>query len=151
MEIQLSELRAKHGAVRDFQYSLELPDIGVADVEGRIRNSAGLLTLSAAVHGHLTLICDRCAEEFTREKTLEVTTALAKSVESDDSDDIFVCGDVLETDDILIPAFLLDMEMKILCSEDCEGLCPYCGQNLNHGTCECKGDNQNGSSQEKNF
>ncbi|GHV36243.1 hypothetical protein FACS18949_15430 [Clostridia bacterium] len=141
MEIQLSELRAKHGAVRDFRYALTLPDIGTAEVEGQIRNSAGLLTLSAAVHGHLLLTCDRCAEEFSREKTLEAATALAKSVENDDSDDIFVCGDVLEADDILIPAFLLDMEMKILCSDDCKGLCPYCGHNLNLGTCECKGDN----------
>ena len=32
---------------------------------------------------------------------------------------------------------LLELPAKTLCSEDCKGLCPHCGQNLNEGTCDC--------------
>jgi uncharacterized protein len=33
---------------------------------------------------------------------------------------------------------LLALPMKKLCSEDCKGLCPKCGKNLNDGSCNCK-------------
>ena len=32
---------------------------------------------------------------------------------------------------------LLEVPSKILCSEDCKGICPHCGQNLNEGKCDC--------------
>ena len=37
-------------------------------------------------------------------------------------------------------AFILDMDTKTLCSEDCKGLCPHCGADLNLGPCSCKKD-----------
>ena len=33
---------------------------------------------------------------------------------------------------------LLEVPAKVLCREDCKGLCPVCGANLNHGTCTCQ-------------
>ena len=35
-------------------------------------------------------------------------------------------------------AFILGMDTKTLCSEDCKGLCPRCGADLNVGPCSCK-------------
>lgn len=35
-------------------------------------------------------------------------------------------------------SFILSLPPKVLCSPDCKGLCPNCGQNLNVGTCSCK-------------
>ena len=35
-------------------------------------------------------------------------------------------------------AFILGMDTKTLCSEDCKGICPGCGVNLNQGSCTCK-------------
>jgi uncharacterized protein len=34
--------------------------------------------------------------------------------------------------------FLLELDTKNLCSDDCRGLCPGCGVNLNEGQCRCK-------------
>ena len=45
-----------------------------------------------------------------------------------------VDGDVIELDDILIPALLLELDMVYLCRPDCRGLCPHCGADLNGGT-----------------
>ena len=36
--------------------------------------------------------------------------------------------------------FYLALPMKPLCGDDCKGLCPVCGTNLNRGTCDCKRD-----------
>ncbi|NCC77609.1 MAG: DUF177 domain-containing protein, partial [Clostridia bacterium] len=35
---------------------------------------------------------------------------------------------------------LLSEPQKIVCSPECQGLCPVCGQNLNHGHCTCGDD-----------
>jgi uncharacterized protein len=37
-------------------------------------------------------------------------------------------------------AIMLNISLKPLCSEDCRGLCPMCGANLNEGECDCTPD-----------
>ena len=44
----------------------------------------------------------------------------------------------MDAGDLARTAFLLDMDTKTLCSEDCKGLCPRCGADVNLGPCSCK-------------
>jgi uncharacterized metal-binding protein YceD (DUF177 family) len=46
-------------------------------------------------------------------------------------------GDTVELDDIMVPELIMDMEMAVVCDEDCKGLCPKCGKDLNEGECGC--------------
>ena len=41
-------------------------------------------------------------------------------------------------DDVLEGCFIMDMDSRFLCREDCKGLCSRCGANLNDGECDCK-------------
>jgi uncharacterized protein len=43
----------------------------------------------------------------------------------------------LDVDEELLEMLEMDFPTKILCREDCAGLCPKCGKNLNLGTCNC--------------
>ena len=43
----------------------------------------------------------------------------------------------LELDELLGDVFILDLDTKNLCSEDCKGLCPGCGADLNVEPCRC--------------
>jgi len=45
--------------------------------------------------------------------------------------------DYIDLSDEFRESLLLELPMVILCSEDCKGLCPHCGQNLNRGKCNC--------------
>ncbi|HQP29583.1 MAG TPA: DUF177 domain-containing protein, partial [Syntrophales bacterium] len=45
--------------------------------------------------------------------------------------------DTLDLDPIVYEQILLQIPLKILCREDCRGLCPHCGANLNDGPCRC--------------
>ncbi len=45
--------------------------------------------------------------------------------------------DIIDITDELRQEIIIDYPMKVLCKEDCEGLCPNCGQNLNVGKCDC--------------
>ena len=51
---------------------------------------------------------------------------------------VYFEGDEIDLDEILSTCFVLDMETKFLCREDCKGLCDRCGSNLNLGPCGCR-------------
>lgn len=90
------------------------------------------------------LVCDRCAEEFHSEIKSNFRTVYLFRISNDDSESEKV--DVVyihpDTDKIDLDADVRDfailaVPMKKLCSEDCRGLCPGCGKNLNEGPCNC--------------
>ena len=59
--------------------------------------------------------------------------------ESDEHPEHFVLeGTEIDAGEILETCLILDMETKFLCREDCKGLCPHCGSNLNLGPCGCR-------------
>ena len=87
----------------------------------------------------LHCICDRCAQEFDREKTVDYSCVLAEERQSDEDDDIVLLDDdEVDVTELARDAFILDMDTKFLCSEDCKGLCPGCGADLNRESCRCK-------------
>jgi uncharacterized protein len=50
----------------------------------------------------------------------------------------YYTGDGVLLEDILREQLLLEVPIKVVCREDCKGLCPHCGQNRNQGSCDCK-------------
>lgn len=46
-------------------------------------------------------------------------------------------GDIFDFTDLLVENIIDELPSKILCREDCQGLCPHCGHNLNEGQCDC--------------
>ena len=71
-----------------------------------------------------------------KETPLSVT--IVEENTGDDPDLYILEGDEIDLDEILSTCFVLDMETKFLCDEDCKGLCSSCGQNLNLGPCKCR-------------
>jgi uncharacterized protein len=99
---------------------------------------AGALFLEANLRACLRLVCDRCAKPFSREKRVHFETLLATSLENADNDDIVLLQDEkLELDELMSDVFLLALDTKNLCKEDCKALCPVCGKDLNEGNCGC--------------
>jgi uncharacterized protein len=47
-------------------------------------------------------------------------------------------GDGLLLEDVLREQVLLAVPLKAICREDCKGLCPHCGKNLNLAQCSCE-------------
>ena len=109
------------------------------EVEGTVRNRADALELEMTVSATLDAVCDRCGKRFPLPKTTEFRCLLAESAEDDDNDEIVLLQDgKADVGELARAAFVLDMDAKTLCSEDCKGLCPRCGANLNEGPCSCK-------------
>ncbi|MCI2056875.1 MAG: DUF177 domain-containing protein [Oscillibacter sp.] len=110
------------------------------DVEGIVQNKAGVLVLSFSARTTLNCVCDRCTKSFRKEKEIPFHCYLATEKQNEENDEIVLLedGEFVDLEDLARTAFVLGMDTKILCSEDCKGLCPRCGADLNLGPCSCK-------------
>jgi uncharacterized protein len=61
-----------------------------------------------------------------------------REVEEEDLETSFYRDDRIDLNELLREQFYLALPMKPLCTEECRGLCPQCGINLNTGTCGCE-------------
>jgi uncharacterized protein len=50
----------------------------------------------------------------------------------------YYTGDAILLEDVMREQVLLAVPIKIVCREECKGLCPHCGKNLNQGSCDCR-------------
>ena len=150
MQIRLQELATMPDYRARFDYTTDLSQEEVGfefpfrqpvRLEGEVSDDAGAITLSATIHARVTTRCARCGKPVEYDKETDVEFLLVKELEGEEDDlrdDVYLVeSDVVELDDILIPELILDMEMAVVCDEDCKGLCPKCGKNLNQGDCGC--------------
>ena len=132
----------------DFQFEMDLSDVDFGGlypaqdpvvVTGDVRNTAGMLLMSFTAGTTLKSVCDRCLKSFDDPRSVRCDYVLAEEVENEDNDDIIVLENgCVDVGDLARTAFILEMDGKTLCSEDCKGICPGCGVNLNQGSCTCK-------------
>ena len=117
------------------------PD-GDVHVVGRL-SSAGLgrWYFSGQLDGQVRGACRRCLNEATAPVTDEAHFIFADSgAEEAEDPDVYTIDPRAATLD-LRPAvreqWLLSAPASVLCREDCKGLCPICGTDLNEGQCAC--------------
>ena len=136
------------GKTLEFQFQMDLSDVEFegrypasrpVETKGLVRNTAGLLELSLSAWTTLDSVCDRCGKEFLQEKEVSYSCMLAEELQNEDSDEIVLLEDGrVDVGDLARTEFILGMDTKTLCSEDCKGLCPRCGADWNIGPCSCK-------------
>lgn len=97
-----------------------------------------------ALEGEVTLSlpCDRCLREvavtipFQTEREVDFSKSdEERAAELDETS--FINGYDLDVDAFVCEEILLGFPMKVLCQEDCKGICKICGANLNEGECGC--------------
>ena len=150
MLLGLSQIIDRPGESVSFSVSVDLSDLcyGVSYpvsepvlAEGNVRNTAGVLVMQGSIATTIHGICDRCASEFHRKVEFPIDVVLVTKLESEENEDEWVFpleGDSADLDDIVRTVFVLNLDSKLLCKEDCKGLCPQCGKNLNDGPCNCR-------------
>ena len=91
----------------------------------------------------LEIPCDRCLEPVEKEIVLNFVKDIDLDVpdggQTEELDETnYIDGYTLDADKLVCGEILIGWPTKILCSEDCKGMCGVCGQNLNQGTCDCE-------------
>ncbi len=89
----------------------------------------------------IAIPCSRCLEEVDRvfpiriEKEFDLT---AGDGEQSMEESNFMAGTSLDVDQLIFGEILVSWPMKVLCREDCKGICKRCGANLNLTECQCR-------------
>ena len=135
MKLYMKEFRDDESVVREEEINpndLDL-DIGVMHFPDALTlkieawKSEDDLTIQAHVEGEREFTCSSCLEKFNN--LFEKDFTLHYDIKGLDS----VTLDPDVRDEII-----LEHPIRILCREDCKGLCTICGANLNEGPCRCK-------------
>lgn len=149
MLLDLVRILDRPGASVPFETSLDFSDLAFGSckpavepvrAEGVVRNTAGVLLLNGQITARLQGVCDRCASPFQREVRYPIEAVLVTELCDEENEDQWVFelnGNCADLDEIVRTVFVLSMDSKLLCRDDCKGLCCRCGKNLNDGPCGC--------------
>lgn len=97
--------------------------------------------LAFTVSGDYETHCARCFTALSRHFEAARVYGLTKKLASEDSEDYIEIPDsLLDIGELARTVFYLELPSRVLCDEDCKGLCPVCGINKNEQNCSCKID-----------
>ena len=85
----------------------------------------------------LAIPCSRCLEDVNTVIPFDIDEEVSVDADDNDEEQYFIESHYVDTDKMLYTEILLSMPPKVLCKEDCKGICTVCGHNLNDGECGC--------------
>lgn len=126
----------------NFIYGTYYPVKEPVSVKGRLYSKADVLYIDVDIKFTFYGVCDRCAEEIKRDFSIAFNKIIVEELQNIDNDDdyIVVENQILDLDELVNEEVSLSLPTKMLCNDDCKGLCPKCGTNLNVKKCDCKSD-----------
>ena len=128
-------------------------DPGLEFSQAAIRGTVNLskhgreILVRGRLEGELGLACGRCLEPFTAPVETDFDLLLAPAPQGErpadeelsapELDVDFYADETVDLEAIIREQIILMVPLKPLCREDCQGLCPTCGANLNRESCSC--------------
>ena len=134
------------GAVPSVDFSLSVSDCeftddsvsGTAVANGVITNHSGLILLNGEITPCLNVTCARCGKEFSYTAPVALNAKITEKLANEDEEEFVLLVDrQLDIEDLVRTALILELPSRFLCREDCKGLCPMCGCDLNENPCSC--------------
>ena len=142
---QLGKIRTECVEYKDDEFLLDGVSYRInsaSDINLKFENlKAGQILLTGDFECVLEIPCDRCLKPVNRPIKLSFNKELVSEenrVECDDDDEFYgLNGNEFDVIGFVNQELLMSMPSKVLCKEDCLGLCPVCGCDRNTTTCEC--------------
>lgn len=125
-----------------FLYGSDFPS--PMKVQGEITNTAGYMRMHLTASVEYTSPCARCLTPVSGAFTLDLEKTVAPrdllgDITEDKLDEFAIIEDgFLDMDEQIREQTEMEFPSRVLCHEDCRGLCPRCGTDLNRGSCDCK-------------
>ena len=154
MQINLSELFSYEGKEKTYTQDIEMDEFqapnGVYEnkkkkpVVLKIRHEKDRkLEMEGTIRLSLMIPCDRCLQLVKNDFSLDVKASLDMDQSDEEraealDEQPYVSGNYLDVDQLVRNELLLNLPMKVLCNENCKGICNRCGANLNYESCSCE-------------
>lgn len=152
VKINLFDVFSSSGKVRTEEIVFEDSEIDLADTTYPVVKKSpirlvfeafevGKIKLSGSFTVVLEIPCDRCLQPVEVVIVCDFDQILLseemKMRNNYDEEESFLQGNEFDVDEFVKMCVLMNMPSKVLCSEECRGLCPVCGNNLNERECGC--------------
>lgn len=146
MYLNLIEVLDNDGFSIDFDRRVNPPDTkfrgedlifpdGIS-LKGYIKNLSGTVEIFANIKGTIKTKCSRCFNDTFYSFSFDYSDEVARHGNS--LEGVLLEGSSVNLEDIAYKAVISELPMQILCDENCKGLCPKCGADLNVTTCGCE-------------
>ena len=153
MLVQLSEIMNVTEGVRNLSVPIELDAFEISGESYKVQQKSNVdlkisnlgnkkVLIEARASVVLTVPCDRCLSDvsipFDIDVREEIDFNLTEEQRTEDLDETnYITGYDLDVDKLIYDEVLIGFPMKVLCNDDCKGICKKCGANLNKGECGC--------------
>lgn len=128
----------------------DLTELSEIDWQGEIERDSPGFRLECRLAYRQTVACSRCLTPVTQpiESRLELTVLVGEAepmvgeveLTESDLDTLYLEDEQLDLESILLEQLQLNIPMRLICRDDCAGLCPTCGVNRNTDSCDCDAD-----------
>lgn len=145
LRVNAAELLRRPGTEKHLDLHVDVADLGIdderfrpadpVDVELRLESLTDGIVVNGRVSAPWHGICRRCAGPAEGRVDGDVHELYQEVVT--DPDAFPLEGDQLDLEPMVREVLLLDAPATPLCRDDCAGLCPQCGADLNTGSCDC--------------
>lgn len=120
--------------------ALDYPDVvdflQPVRIEGTLKNDGEIFVLSAKVHTQVAIQCDRCLTPVRKKIAFDLEERFSHTGKENEETETF-SGDQIDLADFVKRDLIAALPMKVVCGDECKGLCPICGKDLNQGDCQC--------------
>lgn len=153
MLIDLSELLPHEGMSRNVSIDIDMDNFETKSYSYKIIDKKPIdfeftnlgkkkIKFRADTDLTLQMQCDRCLQDVETNIKLNISKEIDMNESGlDTSNDLdgsnFMESAILDVDKLIFGEILLELPMKVLCNEDCQGICNRCGTNLNSENCDC--------------
>lgn len=130
------------------ELKLNEPFSGAYSLDIQIEKSVHQLIFNISGHADADCECNRCSVIFNQKvqfsETLIFMVERALQYESESDEVVYITPDtdVIDLSEHIYDFAYLSLPMKVLCKEECKGLCTVCGTDLNESTCNCSNEKQ---------
>ena len=148
MLLSIVRAKASEGKEVDFKVEINLDNKFVEDknykfltsalVQGKMVFNIDKLYINATISFKLLAICDKCGEEFEKVLSFPFNEVFVDSTKAHSEEDYIILNQTcVDLSKAVEDALLLSLPTKMLCKENCKGLCSICGKNKNLYECDC--------------
>ncbi|MBQ0027376.1 MAG: DUF177 domain-containing protein [Lachnospiraceae bacterium] len=150
MKYNLTEIFDNPGKTANEELEIELDAILIMGEEYELKDSSPIVMEATGIEQgkarvtckyscKVILNCDRCLKpvEHSIDVNADIVVFSPDYTGEEEEACEFMDGYKLDMDEFILSEMLLDWPSKILCREDCKGICTVCGKDLNNGECGC--------------
>jgi uncharacterized protein len=151
MKVDVRDILKSNGESLDIEFDNKIEELNVTDSEisfdkpvyfkGNVLNISGVLKLEGDLKAEYEAKCIRCLKDIKRTLNIKIKEDIQSADTVDETEAYTYFDNHFDLGKILTDNIILNIPMKDLCREDCKGLCPVCGADMNIADCGCSVDN----------